>query len=121
MSQQSITKAELKQFTGSQHWYRHGLMRQVLYTEGVQYVAEQAGAYWLIDEIAFGQCVPAIAAAAFQHWKLVVDLAQHSAVLTCDDGDDNIIVSKKIEYTDFPLNEIRFYFIDNIILLPGEY
>ncbi len=105
MSHQSITKTDLMQFTGSQQWYRHGLVRKVLYTEGVQYIAEHAHAYWLIDEIAFGQCVPAIAAQEFQHWKLTVDLERKSAVLTCEDGDDNIVARKKIEYTDFPLDE----------------
>jgi len=29
--------------------------RNILYTEGVQYVAENAGAHWLIDEIALIQ------------------------------------------------------------------
>jgi len=27
---------------------------------------------------------------------------------------------KEIEYTDFPLDEIKLYFTDNTILLPGE-
>ena len=42
----------LAQFTGSQNFYRHGLVREVLYTEGVEYVVDNAGAYWLLDEIA---------------------------------------------------------------------
>ena len=42
----------LAQFTGSQHFYRHGLVREVLYTEGVEYVVDNAGAYWLLDAIA---------------------------------------------------------------------
>ena len=46
---------ELQQFTGTEQWFRHGLNRKVLYTDGVQYVAEQAGAYWLVDEIALAQ------------------------------------------------------------------
>ena len=42
----------LAQFAGSQNFYRHGLVREVLYTEGVEYVVDNAGAYWLLDEIA---------------------------------------------------------------------
>jgi hypothetical protein len=49
----TLTKADLIQFTGSEHWYHHAMVRDVLYTDGVKYVAETAGAYWLIDEIAF--------------------------------------------------------------------
>ena len=43
---------DLRQFTGSEHWYRHSLNRAVVYTDGAKYVADQVGAYWLLDEIA---------------------------------------------------------------------
>ena len=33
----------LTQFTGSQNFYRHSLVREVLYTEGVVYVVDNAG------------------------------------------------------------------------------
>ena len=48
-----LTQSDLDQFTGSENWYRHGINRKVLFTDGAKYVADQAGAYWLIDEIAF--------------------------------------------------------------------
>ena len=32
MSNDRLTAAELSQFTGSEHWYRHGLVRGILYT-----------------------------------------------------------------------------------------
>ena len=53
-------------------------------------------------------------------WKLLVRPDQ-TATLTCDDGNGNIVYRKTIEHTDFPLDEIAFYFIDNVILLPSEY
>ena len=121
MSQKSLHKNDLAHFTGSEQWYRHPLVRKVVYTDGAKYVADNAGAYWLIDEIAFGQSVPAVAAEAFQVWKLTVDLAEKNAVLTCDDGNDRVVFTKPIEFTDFPLDEIRFYFTDHTILLPNEY
>ena len=121
MSNDKLTAAELRQFTGSEHWYRHPLVRKVLYTDGAKYVADSGGAYWLIDEIAFGQSLPAIAPEEFQVWKLSVNLAASTAVLTCDDGNDRVVFTKQIDYTDFPLDEIRLYFTDNTILLPGEY
>ncbi len=31
------------------------MIRGAIYAEGVRYVADTAGAYWLIDEIAFAQ------------------------------------------------------------------
>jgi hypothetical protein len=40
---------------------------------------------------------------------------------TCDDGNGNIVFTKEIEHTDFPLDEIKLYFADNVIHLPSEY
>ena len=119
MSQKTLNKSDLAQFTGSEQWYRHGLVRKVLYTDGARYVAETAGAYWLLDEIAFAQAEPTVSAEEFQFWKLAV--TDSKAVLTCDDGNGTIVFTKRIEFTDFPLDEIRFYFTDNTILLPSEY
>jgi hypothetical protein len=117
----TLTKADLMQFTGSEHWYRHAMMRDVLYTDGVKYVAETAGAYWLIDEIAFAQRFDKLLAAEeFQLWKLNVN-PDRTATLTCEDGNRGVVFTKAIEYTDFPLAEIALYFINNTILLPSEY
>lgn len=45
---------ELNQFTGTGKWRRHPLNPRVLHTDGVEYFAEKAGAYWFIDAIALG-------------------------------------------------------------------
>jgi hypothetical protein len=45
----------LSQFSGSEHWYRHGLVPSITFTDGAKYVADEAGAYWLLDEIALAQ------------------------------------------------------------------
>jgi hypothetical protein len=52
---QDTSKSRLARFTGSEQWFRHALVRSVLYTDGAQYLAEQGGAYWLLDEIALAQ------------------------------------------------------------------
>ncbi|KAB2907036.1 MAG: hypothetical protein F9K26_12665 [Ignavibacteriaceae bacterium] len=116
-----LTKADLMQFTGTETWYRHPLVKTVLYTEGAQYVAEAGGAYWLLDEIAFAQkSVKAVAAEEFQFWKLTVKPDQ-TATLICEDGNGSEVYAKALTYTDFPLSEIAFYFTNNVILLPSEY
>ena len=61
-----------------------------------------------------------VAAEEFQLWKLTVK-DDHTAMLSCEDGNGQKVFSKKIEFTDFPLDEISFYFTDNTILLPSEY
>lgn len=46
-----LTHTDLARFKGSESFYPQGLSRLV-YTEGVKYLADNAGAYWLIDLIA---------------------------------------------------------------------
>ena len=56
-----------QQFFASEHWYRHGLVASILFTDGAKYVADQGGAYWLLDEIALAQRYEkAVAAETFQ-------------------------------------------------------
>jgi hypothetical protein len=121
MTTKTLSTSDLAQFTGSEHWYRHGINRNVLYTDGAQHVAEHGGAYWLLDEIAIIQPYnKAVAAEEFQVWKLTVN-PDRSATLSCDDGNSNIVFTKKIEHTDFPLDKITLYFTNNVIHLPSEY
>ena len=121
MTTKTLTKNDLAQFTGSESWYRHGINRNVLYTDGAQHVAEHGGAYWLLDEIAIIQPYDkAVAAEGFQVWKLAVR-PDRTATLTCDDGNGNIVFTKEIEYTDFPLDEITLWFANNTIYLPSEH
>jgi hypothetical protein len=117
----TLTKEDLAQFMGSENWYRHGLVRDVLYTDGAKYLADAGGAYWLLDEIALAQRYDKrVAGEEFQVWKLMVK-EDHSATLACDDGNGNIVYTKRIPFTDFPLEEISLYFCNNTILLPSEY
>jgi hypothetical protein len=116
-----LTKADLAQFSGSETVFRHSLMRHIRYTEGVQFVAERAGAYWLVDDIAFGQATIAeLKDEEFQVWKLTVRPDQ-TATLVCEDGNDRVIISKELTFTDFPLPEFALWFTDNTLLLPSEY
>lgn len=117
----TLNKSDLTQFTGTEQYYRHGINRKVLLTDGAKYVADSAGAYWLLDEIALVQPQnKRVAAEGFQVWKLVVR-PDRTATLTCDDGNDTIVYTKEIRYTDFPLDESIFYFANNVIHLPSEY
>lgn len=116
-----LDKTDLMQFTGTEYWHRHGLVRSVLFTDGAKYVADQGGAYWLLDEIALAQRFEKkVSGEEFQLWRLIVN-KDSTATLVCEDGNGRNILSKVIPFTDFPLVEISFYFINNTILLPSEY
>src|SRR5271168_3126450 len=95
-----LTEADLRQFTGSENWYRHGINRNVLFTDGAKYVADEGGAYWLLDAIAICQRYEKrVASERFQLWKLKVN-ADRTATLTCDNGDGNVVYTQRIEFTD---------------------
>ena len=117
----TLTESQLRQFTGSENWYRHGINRSVLYTDGAQFLAEQGGAYWLLDIIAIAQQhEPRVAQEEFQVWKLQVR-TDRSATVFCDDGNGNVVYTQEIPFTDFPLDEVKLYFANNVIHLPSEY
>lgn len=112
-----LTHADLRQFTGDLERYRHQIARSVIYTPGVQYLAERAGAYWLIDEIALAIAGGDIAKAgksddrvlSLHFWKLEVR-EDSSAELTAR-ADDGVpaFVTKHILWTDFPLDHIDIW------------
>ncbi len=120
MTTKTLTHSDLSQFTGSENWYRHGLNRNITFTDGAKYMADAGGAYWLLDEIAINQSQRAVKAEGFQVWTLTVE-ESGGAVLACDDGNGNVVFSKRIPFTDFPLHEIKLYCTGNVILLPSEY
>src|SRR5580704_8505827 len=113
---ETLTKDDLNHFTGSETWYRHALVRDVLFTDGAKHVADAGGAYWLLDEIALAQrSEKAVAREEFQVWTLTVDVSRHTATLTCGDGNDHIVFTKPIEFTDFPIEVITLWFANNTI------
>jgi hypothetical protein len=119
-SKKTLTASDLAQFSGTDQWFRHNLMRDITYTSGVQYLAEHGGAYWLVDKVATLQLDPKVRAEEFQVWKLTTR-EDGRATLTCDDGNGRIVHSEEIDWTDFPLDQVTLYFTDKVILLPSEY
>ena len=120
----TMTKDELnsalKNYTGAEVCFRHELYKLFTYTEGVQFLAAEAGAYWLV-ELIFGlqHTVPAVKAEPFQCWKL--ETSDYAGKLTCEDGNGNKVYTRAIEFTDFPMEEITLWFTDSVLLLPSEY
>lgn len=111
---------ELRYFTGSKTLFRHPLFRGFLYTEGVQYLAKEAGAYWLIDYIFSSQILSVLQGQSFQVWKVTVR-DDHSARLTVEDRNKTVLTTFVLEFTDFPLTEFSLWLVDKTLLLPGEY
>lgn len=114
----------LSQFTGTCHYYRHS--PRLLLTDGVAWLCNEAGCFWLVDIIASyqPQCRRDEMLAGIQFWTLKVN-PDKSAVVTCDRDTNDTAIKQVIEYTDFPLPEIKLYCAANgdemVVLLPSEY
>ena len=117
-----LSDTDLRQFSrGTVNYYRHAINRNVLFTDGAKYVADEGGAYWLLDEIAVSQRHhKALRGQPFQVWKLEVRPDQ-SATLRVEDGNYNLLFEKDIEFTDFPVAEIVLWFSNYVIYLPVEH
>lgn len=126
----AAVRERLAQCTGSEQFYRHWLARHLIYTEGIDTMAQACGAMWLVDMIA--SYVPDLDRLrvsddryCFHIWSL--ELSTESNPLhrtapglegegvigepiaarvsaTWDTGQQPAIV-QEIEYTDFPLPE----------------
>jgi len=112
-----LTKNELRQFTGTEHWYKH--LSGYLYTDGVLYVAQEAGAFWLVDKILFTTRAKNNLQ-EFGVWKLEVN-EDKSAILACEDGNYHELYREKIEWTDFSLKRIELWFENGVLILPSEH
>ncbi len=110
----TLTQNDLKQFTGTEHYYKHWFGGYV-YTDGVKYTEEVGKCSWLINAIfSYRRTEP------FQIWTL--DKIGSKAVLTMkEDSNTPELVRQEIGYTDFPIDSIKLYLIDKVLLLPSEY
>lgn len=118
--QSQTLKGELDRFIGSETLYQYGMFN-IFHTEGVRYLAEKAGCYWLLDVIGSWQVKAKIQSESLQLWQLAVN-ADKKGILTCHQGSgDAAIVTQRIEFTDFPLPEIKLYLCDGVLVLPSEY
>jgi hypothetical protein len=117
-----LSPADLRQFAGgTEHYYRHGLNRKIVFTDGARYIAEEGGAHWLLDLIAVSQGHDKrLERQQFQVWKLTVR-PDNSAIITVEDGNFNVLLTQRIAFTDFPGEGVVLWLSGNVIYLPVEH
>jgi len=105
--------SNLLQFSGSYEWTRHALARNVLFSEGMKYLAENAEAYWLIDAIADHLANnPKIKKerqknerfARLHFWHLRKTWENSAMLEVFEDRGMKPVVSQEIKFTDFPFH-----------------
>jgi hypothetical protein len=109
-------KQDLAGFTGTENWHTHWT-KLLTYTDGIKYLAEHYGSFWLIDAIASYQ--GQLKKEPFQLWKLTIE--GDKATLTCQsDTDAPILVKQEFIYPSI-LEDITLYVEDNVLLLTTEH
>jgi len=110
--------------TGTETYHRFSILFKNLFlTDGAKYLADAAQCYWLMDII--GSYQRTLKTNPFQTWTF--DKASGLVKATNgNSGPENILATQFIKYTDFPLDEIKLFIVDNgdgnvIVMLPSEY
>lgn len=114
------TQIDLSQFTGTENYYRHPFGK-ALFTDGVKYFAETAGAYWFID-IVVTECASLVEREGFL--TIYLKVGNGRATVEVRDGDGIALLENRIDYTDCPEGVYKFYFIHGeptVLLVASEY
>ncbi len=113
----TLTKEDLRRFTGDLARYRHSPKSRVIYTPGIKYLADEGEAYWLVDIIAIwlGSSQHREAAKAdgrladMVFWTLQVHSDQTATLVGRADSGEMPAYRFVIPYTDFPLETVDIW------------
>ncbi len=101
-------------------FFRHALTNNI-YTAGVANTANDLSCWWLIDSIMIYNTQEFKVQNPFQVWKYSRIAKSTCFSFECSDGNGNIIKERKILKSDFHGDFLKFYFVNNTLLLPEEY
>ena len=115
----------LQRFCGSETAYTIPMFN-IRYTEGVKYLAEAAQCYWLITDAAVItknlKHKSYFLVIYFKRFSKEVQARFHKeAQITYADGNGTILFQQDYELTDLPLDELRLFFVEDMLMLPNEY
>ena len=114
----------LRNFYGTEHYYRH--MPGLVITDGVKFLADNAGCYWLLDMV--WSYLPMLRKS--RDTFFVVRYAGTPGAsglfsITDDIPPNQTYAQQAIEHTDFPLDEIVLYLSateeEFVLMLRSEY
>lgn len=108
--------SNLTGFTGTQNYHKDFMNLNV--TDGVKYFQTTSKADWLISD----------AAVIFKmklhnpdFAVLNVDIKNHHAIATYEDGNGKKLFTQEYRYTDLKDGKLKFYYQNGVMMLPTEY
>ena len=118
-------KERLQFFTRTEMFYQIPLLK-TRFTDGLKYLAEVAECFWLITDASV------IAKSLMNRSEFITidfkrmseekqDYTGYEAEIIYSDGNDNILETHRYNATDFPLDELRLFFVNDTLMLPNEY
>jgi hypothetical protein len=113
--------SQLAQFTGTEQYHYNPLYPWLKYTDGVRFFAGNAGsgAYWFLDIIGT-ELRKHTVDEPFLSIGFSVYTDKHG-VINVTDGNDKQVYVRKLEYTDCPAGDYKFFLLDNVLMLSSEY
>lgn len=120
-------KNDLGQFYGTTQYHFHSIIGKIgalNLTDGCAYLREAANCFWLFDIIS--SILPQKKIKGEEFCSIRLKKTGSAAVFTVDDGNNNILYTQKIPYTNFPLDEINLYMQKYegqrpVVMLTSEY
>jgi hypothetical protein len=96
----------LDQYYGTDHYYKTNMfVKNVVHTDGIAALAEEAQCYWLLDVLAT-EFYDALKAEKPDSYYINLDCKQNKVLITMVDFRDRLIYSKQINYTDLPSGKL---------------
>lgn len=120
-----MTDLDLTPFTGTEAYYRWSvLFPKIVLTDGTKYLADEAGAFWLMDCI--GSHLPSVPKTESYAIATLEKTKKNWKFALLDDIPPTKVYAKQtIGFSDFPLDEIKLYVIRQddlwVIMLCSEY
>jgi hypothetical protein len=124
-TKQALSPNDLRQFTGTEHYYKHAFNSKFVYTDGVRHFAQNAGggAYWFLDIMATEVYDLHKKKHAFLSVKMTV--IGTKAQIKATDGNDKVLWERELDFTDCPEGEWEFFMIhdgqQSVMLVTSEY
>ena len=110
---------DLSQFYGTENYYKTFVFSPNLkHTDGVQYFAETAGAFWFLDIVAT-EIYPF--SDKYPFMTIYLTARDGKAEIIVQDGDISRVMQKQIEFTDCPDGVYSFFLVDDVLMLCSEY
>lgn len=112
--------AALEQCYGSENFYRHPFSGLV-FTDGISCLVCMANCMWLVDAIGSHQkrCMKDESLRDMQFWTLK-RVGDNKFDLICERDTDDVAFKQRIEFSNFPLDEIKLWVENNTLYLPSE-